>query len=715
MTVFPQAIKKLLQGLLAALIGSAITLCLWIPGWLDTWEAKTWDMRVNLLARPGKATEKINLILLDQDSLDWANRENGLAWPWPREVYSAVVSFCKRNGAKVLAFDVLYTEPSKYGVEDDRALGSSISGYNGFVGSVFVSQTIGAERHWPGTVPEPKFRINGLENWLAETRAIDINFAHAAFPVAELAANAAVLANVHLDPDRDGVYRRSSLFSNFDGKILPSLGLGAYLAGDRKDSLNITPGSFAIGNNAIPIDDKGNAILNFRGPSGTHRSFSAAAIIQSELRFRNNEPQTIRNSEVFKDSYVLFGMSAPGLFDLRPSPVSGIYPGVEIHATILDNLLSNDFIRPAPTSALITSTLLVALLAGVLTAYFSGVFKSCLVYTAALCLPLAICLFAYTSGFWLPLVIQEVAVVITLLGSGLMYYATEGRQKLFLKNAFKQYLSHAIIEELIKHPERLKLGGERRELSIFFSDLEGFTRISEELEPEVLTALLNEYLTAMTEIIQEEGGTVDKYEGDAIIAFWNAPLQQADHAVRCVSAALRCQKKLAEIRPAIRERIGCDLRMRIGINSGSAVVGNLGSHSRFDYSILGDAVNLAARLEGINKQFGTYTIISEATRGLMADAFSVREISRVVVVGRKEPVRIFEPLFTEEFAEREKDLALFAEGLSAFSAQQFATAREIFTNLKDRDPVAAAYLEKCRFLIDHPPENWGGVWVVANK
>jgi adenylate cyclase len=408
-------------------------------------------------------------------------------------------------------------------------------------------------------------------------------------------------------------------------------------------------------------------------------------------------------------------MSAPGLFDLRPAPVSGVYPGVEIHATMLDNLLSNDFIRAVPVSILAALTLLMALMAGVGTSYVSGIFKSVMVYAASIIMPVAVCLFAYTRGFWLPLIVQEVGVTITLFSAGLIYYSTEGRQKLFIKNAFKQYLSPAVIEELIQHPERLKLGGERRELSIFFSDLEGFTSISEGLEPEALTALLNEYLTAMTDIIQEEGGTVDKYEGDAIIAFWNAPLQQADHAGHSVRAAMRCQAKLAEMRPSVRERIGRDLRMRIGINSGPAVVGNLGSHTRFDYSMLGDAVNLAARLEGINKQFGTYTIISEATLERMEEAFPVRELSRVAVVGRKDPVRIYEPIFPEEFAVREKDLALFAEGLAAFYRGQFAAAEMIFAGFKDRDPVAAAYAGKCRSLLDHPPEDWDGVWVVTSK
>jgi len=714
MSALSPAIKKLLQGLLAGLIGSAVALLLWFPGWMDNWEARTWDWRVRLLAKPGKSTEKIHLILLDQNSLDWAKEENGLPWPWPREIYTAVISFCKRSGVKALAFDVLYTEPSKYGVDDDRSFGAAIADFNSFVGSVFVSQTTGAERKWPGAVREPGFRVGGLEQWLSGTGAGGIAFLRASFPVPEVAA-AAVLANVHLDPDPDSVYRRAKLLSVFDGKVLPSLGLGAYLAAGQDTPLSIVPGAFSVGDRRVPIDSEGNAILNFRGPSGTHRAFSAASVIQSELRIRNGEPPTIKDMEVFRDSYVFFGMSAPGLFDLRPAPVSGVYPGVEIHATILDNLLSNDFIRAVPVWILVALTILMALMAGVATSYVSGIFKSFTVYGVSIILPVAVCLIAYARGFWLPLVVQEAGVTVTLFSAGVIYYSTEGRQKLFIKNAFKQYLSPAVIEELIQHPERLKLGGERRELSIFFSDLEGFTSISEGLDPEALTALLNEYLTAMTDIIQEEGGTVDKYEGDAIIAFWNAPLQQVDHARRSVRAAMRCQAKLAEMRPSIRERIGRDLRMRIGLNSGPAVVGNLGSHTRFDYTMLGDAVNLASRLEGINKQFGTYTILSEATLERMEGVFPVRELSRVAVVGRKDPVRIYEPLSSEEFAVRERGLTLFAEGLAAFYRGQFAAAEGTFIGLRDADSAAAAYAEKCRSLLAHPPEDWDGVWVVTSK
>ncbi len=273
-----------------------------------------------------------------------------------------------------------------------------------------------------------------------------------------------------------------------------------------------------------------------------------------------------------------------------------------------------------------------------------------------------------------------------------------------------------MIDQLIVHPERLKLGGERRELSIFFSDLEGFTGISEGLDPEALTNLLNVYLTAMTDIIHEEGGTVDKYEGDAIIAFWNAPLEQPDHALRCVRAVLRCQAKLAEMRPELRKSMGKDLKMRIGVNTGQAVVGNMGSHSRFDYTMIGDAVNLAARLEGINKQFGTYVLISESTMKKMDDAFPAREVSRVAVVGRREPVVVYEPMMPEDINEKSQQIMnKFAEGLKLFYAGDFQQAQNIFSGLVQEDPVARSYVAKCRELIEHPPDNWQGVWVITTK
>jgi adenylate cyclase len=505
MTTSP-LMKKLLQGLAAGGIGFALALALWMPGWLDSWEGKAWDWRVNLLAQPGRATGNIRLILLDQNSLDWGKKENSLGWPWPREIYNVILDFCRRHGAIAVFFDVLFTEPSNYGVADDQSFGEAVKKGPPFVGSVFLSDTAGAERKWPVSLPEPKSRIDGLIPWLKETGVGGGRSVQGVFPIPEVAANSAVLADTHLNPDPDNVYRRVKLFSVFDGRILPSPALGAFLAAAPDTPLQIVRGALNVGVHRIPIDDRGNALLNFRGASGTHKAYSAAAVIQSELRIREGGQSIIPGKDLFRDGYVFFGFSAPGLFDLRPTPVSGIYPGVEIYATALDNLLSDDFIRPAPNALLLAVTLLLTLFAGIGTARVSGIFKSLLAYGFFLLLPALLAAAAYRAGFWLPLVIQEAGVAVTLFSAGVIYYTTEGRQKHFIKNAFQQYLSPAVIEELIRYPERLKLGGERRQLSIFFSDLEGFTGISEGLEPEALTTLLNDYLSAMTDIIHAEGG-----------------------------------------------------------------------------------------------------------------------------------------------------------------------------------------------------------------
>lgn len=710
----PSIPAKLLQGLTAGLIGACAAFVLFLPGWLDHWEARTWDWRVNLLAQPSPATDTIRVILLDQGSLDWALQENGLSWPWPREVYGPIIEFCKRAGARSLTFDVLFTEPSLYGVMDDRSLAAAMEGFP-VTAALFLSRSEGAQTRWPDFAPEPSLAVEGLEQWLAKTGHAP--FSRASFPIGEVSASATVLANVHMGPDPDTVYRRASFFGVFDGRAVPSLGLGAYLAAQPDVPLEILPGVLSVGGKKIPIDSNAQAILSFRGPSGTHRSYSAASVIQGELRLQGGDMSGIEMLDDFRDTHVFFGFSAPGLYDLRPTPVSGVYPGVEIFATMLDNLLTGDFMRPVPLPLSVLVTLLITLLAGMATSMVSGIARNIIVYGFFICLPAVLALAAYRAGFWLPLVLQEAGVVVTLFGSGLVYYTTEGRQKMFIKNAFKQYLSPAIIEQIIANPELLKLGGQRRTLSIFFSDLEGFTRISEGLEPEELTGFLNRYLSAMTDIIHDEGGTVDKYEGDAIIAFWNAPLDQPDHAERCVRAALRCQARLREMRPDFRETLGRDLYMRIGINTGPAVVGNMGSHSRFDYSMLGDAVNIAARLEGINKQFGTYTLISRATMEKIEGAIPSREIARVAVVGREEPIVVYEPFQPgeeEAGAERGRRDA-FAEGLGFFYAGDVSRAEAVFAGIAPDDPPARAYVEKCRKLSGHVPEDFRGIWVATEK
>jgi len=707
--------RKPVLGLFAGLAGAVIAALMMMAGWLDTWEARTWDWRVRSMAEPGPATADIVLILLDQNSLDWAQKENGLSWPWPREIYGAIVDFCRRNGARSLAIDVLYTEPSAYGVEDDRSFADAVEKFGKVAGAVFLGEKSGSITRWPPLIKSPLLKLKKPGGGRVNPPA-GFAFPRATFPISALAEKVKVLGNVQLKSDPDGVYRRVKLLSFFDGKIVPVMGLGAWLAAGNRPEIPVgCDRMMAIGKHVIPVDGRGDAVLRYRGPSGTHRNFSAAAVLQSEIQFRMGAPTVISDPDAFKDKYVLFGFTAPGLLDLRPAPVAGVYSGVEIHATLLDNFLSNDFIKQIPAGITIGIALLTALLLGLAASVLRSPVAITLNCAVGLTLPACFGLLAYAAGYWLPIVVLEIAAVFTIGFALVANYATEGRQKRFIKGAFRQYLSPVVIDQLLSNPDRLKLGGERKILSIFFSDLQGFTSISEGLDPEELTALLNEYLTAMTDIIMEEGGTVDKYEGDAIIAFWNAPLDVAQHEMRTVRAALRCQAVLAEMRPAIRERIGKEMLMRIGMNTGPAVVGNLGSLTRFDYTMLGDAVNLAARLEGANKQFGTFTMISEDTCKQIGDQFRVRELARLAVVGRSEPVTVYEPMFPDEYSEKKEVYDTFGKALGQFYQGRFQKALDIFKTIQSVDPAAASYVKKCRELMETSPVEWGGVWVATTK
>ena len=715
MRVSTQTGRRLLQALLAALAGLGLACALHWGGLLDVFEARTFDWRARLLAATDRETPPIRVIFLDQQSLDWGAAENGLGWPWPREVYGVVADFCRRAGAGSLAFDVLFTEPSRYGVADDEALGLAAGEFGRVVLPVFLGRDTGEDRTWPDYAPDNGLTLKGLDAWAGRDGRRAPHMPRASFPVPELAGKAALLGNVHQNPDPDGVYRRIGLFSLFDGRPVPSLALAAYLAARPDAALSLGPGGMDIDGRPVPLDDSGQALIRFGAPGTTYRSYSAAAIIRSELLLREGQAPIV-SPEEFRGAYVFFGFSAPGLFDLRPAPVSGVYSGVEIHAQTLANILAGDFLREVPLPASLALAGILALGAALCCSMGASTLWALTAIAVFAPLPVALACGAYAAGHALPLMLLEVSTGLALGASILLNYATEGRQKRFIKSAFRQYLSPVVIEELLRHPERMRLGGERRVLSIFFSDLQGFTSLSESLSPEALTQFLNEYLTAMTDIVMDEGGTVDKYEGDAIIAFWNAPLDQPDHAARALRAALRCQDRLAELRPAFRERVGTDLVMRIGLNTGPAVVGNMGSHSRFDYTMLGDAVNLAARLEGLNKQFGTRVMVTGALLEAAGDAFAARELGRVVVVGRSEPVAVYEPMWPGERERREGELRGFESALAHFYAGRTEAALAGFEALADRDPAAAAYVRQCRAVMAEGPGPQGaGVWVMTSK
>jgi adenylate cyclase len=318
---------------------------------------------------------------------------------------------------------------------------------------------------------------------------------------------------------------------------------------------------------------------------------------------------------------------------------------------------------------------------------------------------------------WVEFVAPLFAVLLSFTAASLLNYSFEGRQKRFIKSAFRHYLSPHVIERVLEDPSQLSLGGESRPITAFFSDVAGFTSVSESLSPEDLVKLLNEYLSEMTDIILDSGGTLDKYEGDAIIAFWNAPLDLPDHAVRASRAALLCQKRLGELRPDFQERYGHALTMRIGVNSGPAVVGNMGSRRRFDYTAMGDTMNLASRLEGACKQYTVPILVGENTFTQIEKDIITREVDLIRVVGKAQPVRVYEILGekSELSASQWDGIDLFHQALKMYRDRRWDEAIKLFHKSGD-SPLVRLYVERTEALKESPPaEGWTGVFDLKQK
>ncbi|MBA4387110.1 MAG: adenylate/guanylate cyclase domain-containing protein [Verrucomicrobia bacterium] len=706
--------NKLLIGAAIGFAAGLASLALWSAGYLDQFERNTWDLRVRWLCHEGEATDMVRVILIDQYSLDWAKANHKWKWEWYREIYGEIARYCRESGAKAVILDMSFYDASEGG-DEDETLGAAMRSASNVVAVMHLGRESGVVKQWPQATPLPRITVSNLQAFLSiGDRSRSMVFPGATMPIPEVATNAACLGDVLQNPDADGTYRRVSLFRLFDGKVVPSLALAGLAAGEGGVAVESRGRELIVNGRSIPVDDGGSALLNFRGPSQTHRTVSAAQVIESLLQRKKGAPERIP-AGFFKDRYVFLGCSAFGLYDLRQSAVSGVYPGVEVHATALDNLLSGDFFNQPSMGTTIVLVLVYGLCCALVLGFTSNALRSGLLLLAFLVLPVGVSAWAYNRGLNIPLLVYELAAFGGSLGAIIMNYALEGHQRRFLRKAFQQYLSPDVIDQIVNDPSKLILGGQTKELSIMFSDLKGFTTISEALRPEKTTALLNEYLTAMTTIIHGQQGTIDKYIGDCIVAFWNAPVDQPDHAVRAVRAAINCRQKLAGIREHLKRRYSVDVYARSAIATGPVIVGNIGSAQHFDYSFIGDTGNLSSRLEGANKEFGTWLLISEDTRRAIGDEFAVREIGLLRVVGRREPVRVFEPMTKEEYASREKAIEVFLRGLEAYRAGGFAEAAAIFKPNRDVDPPSAAYYERCLESIEHPSPEWSGVWEMTHK
>lgn len=656
-------------------------------------ENRLYDSRMSFTSRFFAPSEKIFLVVIDQESISWAQKELGWSWPWPRSAYAKITSYFSQSGAASLAFDMIYSEPSIYGADDDMQFADSARKYGHVVQTVFYE---------------------------------DSEYKKATRPIKPLQETAALIGDVTSNLDADRIARRGNLFSKSAEKE-PSLSVASLLAA-----------GMSMDFSKIPQAKDGGMYIRYHKDLDRFVPYSARQILQTQL-FLEQHPdisKDLQNSpdsdlfatgdfssddflppEQFKDGFVFLGLYAPGLFDICAAPVSSTYPGVGVHLCMLDTILQKNYLHELPFACNIAAIILWTVL-GFLTG--SSIKKSgvkALVKTSLwvflLCaMHILLNFLFFYKGIIIPLFAPLAALIFSYVTAIFEGYIIESAQKHYLKTAFRQYLSPKVIENLIENPELLHLGGEEKEITAYFSDVQGFTSISEKLSPVQLTELLNRYLSEMTDIILSFGGTIDKYEGDAIIAFWGAPTKQENHAVLALEAALACQKKLKEIQGDLQKITGQPFVQRIGINTGKAVVGNMGSRSRFDYTMMGDTVNLASRLEGINKQFGTYTICSKATRdSAMQNAgnLSFRKIADISVAGKKESVSIYVPMQRNDFSEIKKLQQIYLEGLENLKNADFAQAAKIFASIEDQDISAKKMKEKCLSLQKNPPENWDGI------
>jgi adenylate cyclase len=688
--------NKIVRGAAVGAAAYVVVSALRLTGALDPLEWKAWDLRSRLFADKDRASKDIALVLVDQYSLDFY-RKQSVSWPWPRQLYAALVDYLTRGGARACFFDIEMSEPSVYGTDDDRILAEAMVRAGNVVFPVALSgdekesdpEAVGLVRRF--SKPAPSAATPSRYRWMTA-------------PLPEYLRAAKGVGNVSAPPDPDGIYRRISLDDAFVDLIVPSVpeAIAALTAG--------------LDPRAVPRDRDGNMIIRFHGPAGTYRAYPAATLINSWARIQENAAPQVPPSE-FAGKTVLVGLSAVGLHDLKSSPLSSIVSGVEIQAAALDTLLNRSFFKTTDPVLTAILVLFLSILAAISVTLLVKIRWIVLAFAAFLLLPVAAAALAFLGSRWLELVYPAAGTLLSLAGASLLNYGVEGKERRFIKGVFHHYLSPAVIERIIEDPGRLALGGEEREITSFFSDVAGFTAISESLSAPDLVALLNAYLSEMTDIILDRGGTLDKYEGDAIVAFWNAPLDDPAHPLRAVQAALTCRRRLAELAPEFERRFGRALRMRIGLNTGPAVVGNMGSKRRFDYTAMGDTVNLAARLEGAGKFYGVTPILGEATAGRVRDEILVREIDIVRVVGRTAPVRIFEPVGERSAvpAGTAEAVEAFGRAVSEYRSGNWARAEGLFLGLGE-DPPARMYIERCRELQRvRPAEDWSAVVDLRSK
>lgn len=711
-------------------------------GFVNRLENFTYDVRLNLMM-PGTIDDRIVIIDIDEKSLQAEGR-----WPWGRNKLAQLVDkLFEDYKIQVLGFDVVFAEKdessglksleniqqnylksdSDFGqvveklrpqLDYDQLFANSMQGRNVVLGYYFRQDDNKEGR--VGVLPEPSF-VDG------SFKGKNISFMEATGYGANLAVlqqNAVAAGHFNPDPDADGISRKVPMVINLDGNVYEALSVSVarVALGNIKLEAGFAEGLgvgeeyaglewLKLGDKRIPVDANVSALIPYRGVQGSFLYVSATDVLSSKV-----------SKEILKDRIVLVGTTAPGLMDLRATPVQNIYAGVEIHANMIAGILDQNIKqRPAYTLGaefliLLLTGLLLALLLPALTPLWATALT-----IGVLTISIIFNLFVWQLGnLVLPLASSLLLITAVYVLNMSYGFFVESRGKRQLAGLFGQYVPPELVDEMAKNPEAISLEGESRELTVLFSDVRGFTTISEGLDPKQLTQLMNEFLTPMTHVIHHNRGTIDKYMGDAIMAFWGAPLADPKHASHAVKAGLEMIAGMTKLKEQFKAKGWPEIKIGVGLNTGEMTVGNMGSEFRMAYTVMGDAVNLGSRLESLTKNYGVYIIVSEFTKG-KAPEYLYRELDIVRVKGKDEPVMIFEPIC--ELGQEDKvikdELKLYRETLKLYRAQNWDLAEIQFINLQQMHPARylySMYLERVAYYRQNPPgADWDGVFTFQTK
>src|SRR5580658_10369075 len=718
---------------------------------------------------------RIIIVDVDQESQELLGR-----WPFPRIHFAHLLDALREDGARVVAFDMTFSKPDqtvlplqelsgdlaaeqKKGQAVSPAILSTIENEekqynydqqvaeaiqrfgNVVLGSYFLytkadlagvsSQSLDEYANQIAYFPFPQVRpLPSAQGETDRVKAIqiyeDLNYlprgaeANAAIFTEAVAAKKGVgFFNVFLDADSVVrhvplaiPYGRDPDRANWD--FYASLEVQAvrlYLGLSDQQVALTYGGSGIVGvefgkHNFVRTDDISRLLVNYHGPVRTYPYVSFGNVALKKF-----PPGT------FKDKIVLVGASATGIGDLRATPFGGIdFPGTEIHANVIDNILNQQFIVHRGLQAL-ADVGFIFLFGIPLGIWLAVVQPRWMILGLALIFPFAgIVYWAFLHGWWLNFIVPAVFVLIPNVSLVALYRVLiEEQEKRKVRGAFQQYVSPEVIRRLLNDPERVK--PRKTEVTVLFSDIRGFTTISESLDAQTLAGLLNGYLTEMTRIIFSHRGTLDKYIGDAVMAIWGAPFDEPNHAERCCFGAMNMLTRLAELQSSWREQGKPILDIGIGINTGVASVGNMGSSLRYGYTAIGDAVNLASRLEGLNKEYGTHILISESTqRELHTDKLMLREIDLIRVKGKLRPLTVYEILTPDVVANNGKELvALFGAAREAYKHRNWRAARAGWAAILERwpdDGPSRVFLTRCEeYIAEEPPGEWDGVYAMKHK